>query len=76
MKVRKICILDQASEDMEDLANKHQTTYGTCGFITCAVVKYISTHGFSPETIKNVGLYQLAPYIEEAMNKILARRRY
>ncbi len=75
MKVRKICILDQASEDMEDLANKHQTTYGTCGFITCAVVKYISIHGFNPETIKNVGLNQLTPFIEDAMIKILARRR-
>jgi len=75
MKVIKICILDQSSEDMEDLANKHQTTYGTCGFITCAVVKYISIHGFNPETIKNLGFYQLVPYIEEVMEKILARRR-
>jgi hypothetical protein len=74
MKVKKICLIDQASEDMEDLANKHQTTYGTCGFITCAAIKYISIHGFNPEAIKNVNLYQLTPYIEEAMVKILTRR--
>lgn len=57
MRVRKICIVDQASEDMEDLANKHQTTYGTCGFITSAVVRYISINSFNPGTIINVGIY-------------------
>jgi len=59
---------------MEDLANKHQTTYGTCGFITCAMVKYLAIHNFHPQSIKNLGLYQLAPYIEDAMQIILARR--
>ena len=63
MQIKKVCVIDQSSESMEDLANKHQTTYGTCGFITCAMVKYLATHNFAPEIIKNIGFYHLAPYI-------------
>jgi hypothetical protein len=61
---------------MEDLADKYQTTRGICGYITCAVTKYISKNGFDPLNIKNINSNTLTPYIEDAMKFILARRRF
>lgn len=75
MKIRKVLVLDQNSEPMEQLADKYQTTRGICGFVTCAIVKYLSLHGFDPINLKNINEQTLTPYIEEAMKSILIRRR-
>ncbi len=48
MKIRKILVLDQNSQSMEDLADKYQTTRGICGYVTCAAVNYIAKNGFDP----------------------------
>lgn len=76
MKIRKVLVLDQNSQSMEELADKYQTTRGICGFVTCAIVKYLSLHGFDPNNLKTINEYTLTPYIEEAMKSIIARRRF
>lgn len=48
MKIRKVVVVDQNSTEMEDLADKYQTTRGICGYVTCAVAKFISENGFDP----------------------------
>jgi hypothetical protein len=62
---------------MEDLANKNGTTYGICGFVTCALVEYLAQlPSFTPEIIPKLNQYTLTPLIDKAMKGILARRRF
>ena len=76
MEIRKLLVLDQNSQEMEDLANKNGTTYGICGFVTCAVVEYLaSLEVFTPEAIKSIHAKSMEGPIERVMKTVLARRR-
>ena len=54
MQIVKKLVLDQTSENMENLAKKYQTTLGICGFVTCACSTYISVNGFDPKDLKKI----------------------
>jgi hypothetical protein len=75
MKITKTMILDQNSDEMEDLATKNMTTTGICGFITCAAVVHLSRHGFHLPITQHINQKVLTPLIQDAMTKILQRRR-
>lgn len=76
MEIRKSLVLDQNSQEMEDLANKNGTTYGICGFVTCAVVEYLaSIELFTPEAIKSINTKSMEGPIDRIMKEILTRRR-
>lgn len=76
MEIRKLLVLDQNSQQMEDLANKNGTTYGICGFVTCAVVEYLASQDqFTPETLKNINASSMEQPIDRVMKAVLTRRR-
>lgn len=77
MEIRKLLVLDQNSQKMEDLANKNGTTYGICGFVACAVVEYLaSIELFTPEVTKSINAKSMEEPIDRVMKAILARRRF
>lgn len=61
---------------MEKLAEKNGTTYGICGFVTCALTRYLATQPhFQPSDLKSLNAYKLSPHIEAVMKEVLANRR-
>lgn len=75
MEIHKICVLDQTSETMENLANAYQTTYSICGFVTCALTVHLAKYGFNPAKINQINEHSLTPLIADAMESILSHRR-
>jgi hypothetical protein len=62
---------------MTHLADKNGTTYGICGFVTCAITELLAkTNSFTPAFIQHINATSMAPLIEEAMKTILTRRRF
>lgn len=76
MKTHKLLVLDQKSQEMEQLADKNGTTYGICGFVTCALTRYLAQlEQFDPQILKKINAQMLTPHIEAVMKTILNRRR-
>jgi hypothetical protein len=61
MNVHKILILDQKEQNIKELAQQHQTTEGVCGFVTCAIISYISQNGFDRQNIKQINQENITP---------------
>lgn len=43
MQVKKILIIDQTSDDIEQLTIKYNTAKSTCGYIVCALCEYLAS---------------------------------
>jgi hypothetical protein len=76
MNIHKLMPVDQNSDLMEELADRNGTTYGICGFVTCAISEYLANlPEFTPQSLSKLNEQTLSPLVEKAMKAILARRR-
>ena len=76
MNIERILSVCQNSDQVEDLAIKHNTTKSTCGYITCAICEFLAEQEtVTHDLFKQITFPVIKPYIEKVMMSIAKSRR-